>query len=128
MRPEGFYYLMSLDEPAPCLVHGYYCTDDGGRFVYGFNTHDGGGMVRHDDLDDDVKVEQVKVCMETVAFRRLSGLTKTTKVSLHQLLNRAYGDLLTVALLLDIESLYNDLLRDRTRLSSSVDHSNLPSV
>ncbi len=47
---EGYYHLYSPDEKEPTLVHGYYCTDEGGQFVFGFNTHDGGGLVRLDDL------------------------------------------------------------------------------
>lgn len=58
---EGFYYLKSPNEPAPTLVHGYHCTDLGGAFVFGFNTHDGGGLLPLSDLTAKTKVVPVKI-------------------------------------------------------------------
>ena len=31
---EGFYHLVSDDEPEPLLVHGYNCSDMGGAFDF----------------------------------------------------------------------------------------------
>ena len=41
----GFYTLTSDEEPEPCLVHVYNCTDLGGELSIGFNCHDGGGVM-----------------------------------------------------------------------------------
>ena len=58
---EGFYHLVSKEEPKPLLVHGYKCTDMGGAFVFGFNTHDGGGLLPLSDLRSDTTVTPVQV-------------------------------------------------------------------
>ncbi len=58
---EGFYYLTSDGEPEPILVHGYKCTDLDGEFVFGFNTHDGGNLVKLSDLTDDTTVTPVEI-------------------------------------------------------------------
>lgn len=57
---EGFYHLYCKTEGLPVLVHGYYCTDAGGRFGYGFNIHDGGGWLDHSDLTKDTRVVPVE--------------------------------------------------------------------
>ena len=59
---EGFYYLKTRDNSElPVLVHGYNCTDLGGKFVFGFNTYDGGGLVELADLLDNTIVVPVTV-------------------------------------------------------------------
>ncbi len=58
---EGFYHLKSKREKKPVLVHGYYCTDLDGVFVYGFNIHDGGGLLLHSDLSKDTEVIPVEL-------------------------------------------------------------------
>jgi len=58
---EGFYYFVSESEPEPLLVHGYNCTDMGGEFVFGFNTHDGGGLLPLSDLRSDTQVIPVTI-------------------------------------------------------------------
>jgi hypothetical protein len=58
---EGFYYLKSSNETEPTLVHGYHCTDLDGAFVFGFNTHDGGGLVCASDLTAETDVVSVKI-------------------------------------------------------------------
>ena len=58
---EGFYHLYSKHEIDPVLVHGYNCTDEGGDFVFGFNTHDGAGLVKLSDLTEDTKIVPVRV-------------------------------------------------------------------
>ena len=63
--PEGFYHLISESEPDPVLVHGYYCSDMDGAFVFGFNTHDGGGLLPLDDLKKDTKVVPVVIIPKT---------------------------------------------------------------
>jgi len=61
---EGFYTLASPSEPEPVLVHGYFCTDEGGQFVFGFNTHDGGGIVFAYDVPSTTIVQKVMVIKE----------------------------------------------------------------
>ena len=63
---EGFYYLTSKNEPEPVLVHGYHCSDLQGKFVFGFNTHDGGGLVLLSDLSSDSKVAPVEITIKGV--------------------------------------------------------------
>jgi len=58
---EGFYNLYSKHETEPVLVHGYYCSDMGGEFVFGFNIYDGGGLVPLSDLTDDSRYVPVKL-------------------------------------------------------------------
>ena len=58
---EGFYHLYNPSEEEPVLVHGYHCTDMGGEFVFGFNTHDGGNLVPLSDLGKDSRVVPVAV-------------------------------------------------------------------
>ena len=58
---EGFYHLYTPEEKEPVLVHGYKCTDMKGAFVFGFNTHDGGGLLPISDLKEDSTV--VKLCI-----------------------------------------------------------------
>ena len=62
MEPsEGFYYLTSEQEPEPVLVHGYHCTDCEGAFVFGFNTHDGGGLVLLSDIPKGTTITRVTI-------------------------------------------------------------------
>jgi hypothetical protein len=56
---EGFYYLENKTEST--LVHGYYCTDLSGVFVFGFNTHDGGGLIPLSDLTVETKIIPAEV-------------------------------------------------------------------
>ncbi len=58
---EGFYNLHCAGEPEPVLVHGYKCTDMGGQFVFGFNTHDGGGLLPLSDLSSGSTVVKVEI-------------------------------------------------------------------
>ena len=58
---EGFYHLTRPSEPEPTLVHGYKCTDMNGDFVFGLNTHDGGGLVPLVDLTEDTVVTPVDI-------------------------------------------------------------------
>ena len=58
---EGFYYLESSNEPEPTLVYGYKCTDRNGIFVFGFNMHDGGGLLPLSDLTAETKVTPVEI-------------------------------------------------------------------
>ena len=58
---EGFYHLYSVDEIEPVLVYGYNCTDMGGEFVFGFNTHDGGHLLPLSDLRCDSRVVKVEI-------------------------------------------------------------------
>ncbi|PHR58767.1 MAG: hypothetical protein COA47_10195 [Robiginitomaculum sp.] len=58
---EGFYHITSEAEPKPVLVHGYKCTDMGGAFVFGFNTHDGGGLLPLSDVTDGTKITAVRI-------------------------------------------------------------------
>ena len=65
VNPEpGFYYLTSKDEPEPVLVHGYHCSDMNGEFVFGLNTHDGGGLLPLSDLTEDTKVAPVAIMLD----------------------------------------------------------------
>lgn len=48
---DGMYNLYTPGEKEPVLVHGYHCTDQNGEFVFGFNVHDGGGIVSSYDLN-----------------------------------------------------------------------------
>jgi len=57
---EGYYYLKTEGEE-PTLVHGYHCTDMGGKFGFGFNTHDGGGFLIAEDLADGTEAVPVTV-------------------------------------------------------------------
>jgi len=66
--PEGFYYLTSPDEPEPILVHGYKCTDLNGKFVFGFNTHDGGSLVELSDLKSDATIMPVTIMPASEPF------------------------------------------------------------
>lgn len=60
--PEpGFYYLISDIEPEPLLVHGYSCSDMDGQFVFGFNTHDGGGLIPLFDLSEETTIIKVSL-------------------------------------------------------------------
>ena len=58
---EGFYYLQGVDEDEPTLVHGYHCTDMGGKFVFGFNTYDGGGLIPFDDISEGTMIMPVTI-------------------------------------------------------------------
>ena len=63
------YNLYSPDEKEPVLVHGYNCTDLGGQFVFGFNTHDGSSLVKLSDLLEDsyaIKVDIIEPYQERV--------------------------------------------------------------
>ena len=66
---EGFYYLTSDVEPEPLLVHGYRCTDMDGQFVFGYNTHDGGGLLPLFDLSENVTITKVNVTTGEVFAR-----------------------------------------------------------
>lgn len=70
---EGFYNLISEDEKEPVLAHGYHCTDLEGEFVFGFNTHDGGGLVKLTDLSSDTKVTPVTVLPQSEAVLSPAG-------------------------------------------------------
>lgn len=61
---EGFYNLYTKEEETPVLVHGYNCSDMKGAFVFGFNTHDGGGLLPLSDLKTDSHVVAVSFCDE----------------------------------------------------------------
>ena len=63
---EGFYHLYNPNEKEPVLVHGYYCTDMDGQFVFGFNTHDGGSLLPLTDLSKESLAIPVTI-METKA-------------------------------------------------------------
>jgi len=58
---EGYYYLKSPSEPEPVLVHGYHCSDLDGAFVFGFNIHDGGGLVALNDLSADTTFHALEI-------------------------------------------------------------------
>ena len=58
---EGFYRLYSPEEEEPTLVHGYFCSDLGGKFFFGMNTYDGGHGVELSDLLDTSKVVPVRI-------------------------------------------------------------------
>ena len=58
---EGFYYLSSPDDPEPVLVHGYKSKDMDNQFIFGFNTHDGGGFVPLSDLTEETIVTPVEI-------------------------------------------------------------------
>ena len=51
---------------------------------------------------------------------------RKTKVSLHKDLNKAYAELLSIALGLNCQAYYNDLKKGRAFLSSKVDNSDHP--
>lgn len=57
----GFYNITCKDDPDPCLVHVYKCTDLGGQLVVGFNIHDGGGLVTQGDLTEDSTLTPVSI-------------------------------------------------------------------
>ena len=63
---EGFYQLTSKTEPEPLVVYGYKCSDLDGAFVFGFNIHDGGGLLPLDDLNDTTTVTPVTCFNETM--------------------------------------------------------------
>lgn len=56
----GFYYMTSEAEPEPLLVHCYHSSDTGGM-VFGFNTHDGGGVLPVSDVREDSVITPVLV-------------------------------------------------------------------
>lgn len=59
---EGFYLLKTKDgSEQPVLVHGYYCKDVGNKFVFGFNAHDGGGLLHVDDIGSNTTVVPVYI-------------------------------------------------------------------
>jgi len=53
--------LYSPLEKEPVLVHGYNCTDMGGEFVFGFNTHDGGNLVTLAELTEETRIVPVDI-------------------------------------------------------------------
>ncbi|RKZ98177.1 MAG: hypothetical protein DRQ46_02840 [Gammaproteobacteria bacterium] len=57
---DGFYYLYNDIEPAPVLVQHYFCSDVDAH-VFGFNIHDGGGLVLVSDLRADTTVVPVAI-------------------------------------------------------------------
>ena len=59
---EGYYYLVNEGED-PVLVHGYYCSDHGGSFGFGFNIYDGGGFIPLLDLSERTEYIKVKITM-----------------------------------------------------------------
>jgi hypothetical protein len=61
---NGFYHLVSKQEPEPVLVHGYHCSDLNGEFVFGFNTHDGGGLLPLSDVSCNTKIIKVTITEE----------------------------------------------------------------
>jgi hypothetical protein len=58
--PDGFYYLRNPAEPEPVLVRMYACRDHGTR-VFGFNTHDGGGVLPLTDIKPTSTVHRVYI-------------------------------------------------------------------
>lgn len=58
---EGFYLLRHPNEDKPVLAHGYFCSDMGGEFVFGFNTHDGGGLISLKHVSEKTKIERVNL-------------------------------------------------------------------
>ena len=60
---EGYYHLKRQSGPEPVLAHGYKCADMHGDFVFGFNTHDGGGLLPLSDLTDDTVVTPVTIVL-----------------------------------------------------------------
>lgn len=73
---EGFYHLVSKEEPEPILVHGYKCTDMGGQFVFGFNTHDGGGLVPLLDIKEGVQIIPVTISEENITVAQAMNVLK----------------------------------------------------
>ncbi len=56
---EGYYYLKTKDGiQEPVLVHGYFFE---GKFVFGFNIYDGGGLLPIDDLTENTIVVPVTI-------------------------------------------------------------------
>lgn len=76
---EGFYHFTSEEEPEPVLVHGYFCSDMGGQFVFGFNTYDGGMLLPLSDLRADTVVTPVNIT-EQVLFNGVSTLEDLLKI------------------------------------------------
>lgn len=68
---EGFFYLKSISgKRLPILVHGYQCPILK-EYVYGFNTHDGGGVIRLSDVTDDcilIPVQITEIKMPEIDF------------------------------------------------------------
>lgn len=64
----GYYFLSNDNEPKPVLTHGYFCTDLDGKFVFGFNTHDGGQLVELSDLLDESEITKFTVSLEFVGW------------------------------------------------------------
>jgi hypothetical protein len=58
---EGYYYLKSPSENEPVLVRGYYCTDLGGEFAFGFNAYDGGGLLPISELTADTTMHLIEI-------------------------------------------------------------------
>lgn len=58
---EGLYHLHNENEEAPVLAHGYKCTDLDGAFVFGFNTHDGGGLLPLSDVSPLTEIRRVTI-------------------------------------------------------------------
>ena len=57
---DGFYYLYTPVEPEPVLVRHYYSSDMQCN-VFGFNVHDGGGILPVWDLTDETTVVPVTI-------------------------------------------------------------------
>jgi len=62
---EGFYHLRHPTEAEPTLVHGYNCTDMDGEFVFGFNIHDGGGLLPLSDISAGTVITSVQIVEPT---------------------------------------------------------------
>ncbi len=57
---DGFYFLYTPIEPSPVLVRHYFCSDVDAH-VFGFNIHDGGGLVLVSDLTEETTVVPVAI-------------------------------------------------------------------
>ena len=58
---DGFYHLHTPMEPTPVLVHCYYSSDMKTQ-VFGFNTHDGGGVM------PDIEVKRQQLSKITISL------------------------------------------------------------
>jgi len=55
---EKGFYMLHIGDEAPVLVMGYESSDCG-EFVFGFNTHDGGGVLPLSHLDENATFKRV---------------------------------------------------------------------
>lgn len=78
-KKEGIYYLKSPSETEYTLVHGYYCSDMGGQFCFGFNTHDGGSLITLTDLTPETEIIPVFIFKTNI----LDELQKMLEIQLN---------------------------------------------